>query len=276
MIPREEVIKGVKYWAEWWIEQRRKKLIDKLSNTMSLNPFLVPFLFDYHDLNSVEDFIDLIIASHLMIGHNTGFGKLIDEKILPEVFGTQKLDKNFRESNIPFENSAFNEIDHLIDRDDGSKELLSLKAGKWTIQLSMAIQLNRSFSDILQFYGSSYDKIIVGVYYGKKEDLTDKYDILRGINRGAEHHLKDITNNVKVFAGQEFWAWLNSGDLETQNYVLSGIISAIDKKNIKKENRASMKEFKDSIVKSFQGTLGTESPHKWSLLLEQINSSEDK
>lgn len=268
----EAIVDGVAYWAEWWIEQRRNKLIKELSGTMSINPFLVPFLFDYHNLNSVEDFVDLVLASHLMIGHNTGFGKLIDEKILPEVFGTIKLDKNYRNQTPPLENSAFNEIDHIVKRPDGTVELLSLKAGRWTIQLSMAIQLNRSFSDILKYYSAYYNKIIVGVYYGNNDRLTDKYDILRGINRGATHHVKDLTNNVAVYAGEQFWTWLGNGKTNTQNLVLEGIVSAIETKNIKENNRELMDKFKNTISNTFKDTLENNGENNWEMLLKRINS----
>ena len=89
---QKEIISGVKECTKWWIGKRRKKLEDKMKETMSINPFLMPFLYDYHNLNSLEGLVDLKITSHLMTGHNTGFGKFIDEKILPSVFGAKKLD----------------------------------------------------------------------------------------------------------------------------------------------------------------------------------------
>ena len=146
----------------------------------------MPFLFDYHNLDSFEDLADLVIASHLMTGHNTGFGKLIDEKILPNVFGAKKLDSTFRKSTPPFGEACFDEIDHIVERDDGTKELLSLKAGKWTIQLTMAVQLNTSFNEILNQHPGVANNIAVGVFYGTKDGLTDKYDILRGIKPWSE------------------------------------------------------------------------------------------
>ena len=208
-----EIVNETKTWARWWIKQRRNKLIKELNGTMSFNPFMMPFLFDYHNLHSFEDLADLTLASHLMVGHSTGFGKLIDEKILPHVFGAQKLDAAFRRRNPPFSNSCFDEIDHIVTRDDGSKELLSLKAGKWTIQLTMAVQLNTAFNEILDTYPDVADSIVVGVIYGKEEDLTDKYDILRGINRGANHDVIDVTDHVTVYSGREFWSWLSGGGI---------------------------------------------------------------
>jgi hypothetical protein len=210
-----EIVGNVKFWAKWWVSQRKKKLEEQLNETMSINPFMMPFLFDYHDLENLEELVDLIIASHLMTGHATGFGKLIDEKILPNVFKTIKLDSNYRRTTSPFNNSCFDEIDHYIIRKDGTKQLLSLKAGRWTIQLTMAVQLNSAFNEILSKHRDIVDDIVVGVFYGKKEDLTDKYDILRGINRGANHSVVDITSHVNVYSGRSFWSWLNYGEQNT-------------------------------------------------------------
>lgn len=271
MPSKKEIIQGVKEITIWWVDQRKEKLRKTLSSTMSLNPFLVPFLFEYHNLEDLDQFVDLILASHLMIGHNTGFGKLVDEKILPRVFNTLKLDRAFRLANPPLENSAFNEIDHLVPRSDGKHDLLSLKAGKWTIQLSMAIQLNRSFSDILKFYGATYDKIVVGVYYGSKDDLTDKYEILRGINRGAEHHVVDLTKNVDVYTGIDFWSWLGQ-DKNTQTYVLSGITNALDELQIRKQNQELLDKYKEHVKSIYTDILDKDDSDKWKDLLRIINS----
>lgn len=119
MKSKDDVVKDVKHWVKWWVSQRKKKLEEQLNETMSINPFLMPFLFDYHDLENFEELVDLIIASHLMIGHATGFGKLIDEKILPNIFGTLKLDSAYRKSTKPFNKSCFDEIDHYIIRKGG-------------------------------------------------------------------------------------------------------------------------------------------------------------
>ncbi|GAB3005194.1 hypothetical protein GCM10027284_23720 [Cyclobacterium sediminis] len=271
MASKNEIITGVKELTDWWIVQRKKKLENTLSDTMSMNPFLVPFLYEYHNLKNLGEFVDLILSSHLMIGHNTGFGKLVDEKILPQVFGTTKLDRKFRLENPPLENSSFNEIDHLVPRDDGKFDLLSLKAGRWTIQLSMAIQLNRSFADILKFYGATYNNIVVGVYYGDKAGLTDKYEILRGINRGAKHHVEDLKKNVNVLTGNDFWSWLGK-DENTQSYVLEGITTSLQELNIRKKNQNLLNKYKEHVLSKFKNILDKEDPSKWQDLLRKINS----
>jgi hypothetical protein len=267
---KEEVVKGIKVWTKWWVGQRRKKLEDELSDSMSINPFLAPFLFDYHDLHNFEEYVDLIIASHLFTGHNTGFGKLIDEKFLPNVFETTKLNARYRRLAPPFNKSCFDEIDHIV-KINGATELLSLKAGKWTIQLTMAVQLNMAFQEILTQHPQASNNIVVGVFCGKKETLTDKYDILRGINRGANHQVFDLTEKVQVYAGREFWKWLSGGQHEAQEWVLEGIVSALHEEEIHKTARNLLSSYKKSVAKKYDKFLDEKGHLDAEKLLQKIN-----
>ena len=266
----EQIRNGVKQWAKWWIGERRKKLVHELTDTMSINPFMAPFLYEFHNLGNFGDILDLLISSHLMIGHSTGFGKLVDEKILPSVFGTHKLDKKNRIGTPRFLESHFDEIDHVILRPDGTKELLSLKAGRWTIQLTMATQLNRSFHEIVNRYGPDYKGIVVGVFYGHADTLTDKYDILRGINRGANHDVIDLTAHVSVYAGRAFWDWL-SGVPGTQELVLLGITDALRENSIRSESGGLLAKFKEAVGRSYGITDVQNTTPNWIDLLNKIN-----
>lgn len=71
-----------------------------------------------------------------------------------------------------------------------------------------------------------FQKIIVGVFYGTDDELTDKYRVLRGITTGANHDVIDISKDVDVHAGRAFWAWL-AGDSRAQEWVITGIVRAI-------------------------------------------------
>ena len=133
--------------AEWWANQRISKIIELSNATMALNPFLIPLLIDLQGYDDIDELVDFLVGGHLNVGHATGFGKLIDEKILPNVFKTNKLDKTFRSIN-GFTSSIYDEIDHIVQNNSG-KSLLSVKASKWTIQLTMAVQLNKAFCEIL-------------------------------------------------------------------------------------------------------------------------------
>lgn len=267
-----EVVEKVKACTTWWIAERQSKLKKLMSETMSINPFMTPFIFDYHSLEDFDELVEAIIAKHLMTGHDTGFGKLIDEKILPRVFGAFKLDKSYRSLNEPFIHSCFDEIDHIIPRENGKIELLSLKAGKWTIQLTMAVQLNKSFNEILNSYPEISDNIVVGVFYGNDKGLTDKYRILRGINTGANHDVVDIRDKVHVYAGKNFWSWLNNGQEDTQYWVLEGIEEAVKAANIKETNKQLIEDFKKHVAKKYnEQVLKEDGNADWHKLLRMIN-----
>lgn len=267
---REDIINKTAARVTWWMEQRKAKLRNELSDTMSVNPFMLPILFDLHNIRDFGELSDLFVSSHLMVGHNTGFGKLIDEKILPEVFGTQKLDREFRRINKPFIDSCFNEIDHLVDRGDGNIGLLSLKAGKWTIQLTMAMQLNYSFNEILTKY-DQFEEIVVGVFYGTVEGLTDKYDILRGINRGAKHNVIDLTKSVSVHTGRAFWSWLNQDIPETQDWFLEGILKGVKESNAREEGGQLLAGYNKFVAQKYQKFIKGDGSIDWQALLTSIN-----
>ncbi|MCP4366948.1 MAG: restriction endonuclease [Deltaproteobacteria bacterium] len=267
----EQVIQRTAEWTIWWLGERQKKLREHMSETMSVNPFLLPIIYDLHSLSEIEELFELTIGSHLMTGHNTGFGKLIDEKILPNVFNTTKLDARFRRETTPYSLSCFDEIDHIVYRTSGDIDLLSLKAGKWTIQLSMAVQLNKAFSEILERFPGEYNQISVGVFYGKKEGLTDKYDILRGINRGKNHDVVNLQEHVNVYAGREFWAWLNDGELLTQDWVLSGIRKGLKDSGSREESKELLDAFKQEIVDNYGKYIKTDGDIDWEQLLIDVN-----
>jgi hypothetical protein len=271
MKSKEQIINEVKICTVWWVKERRKKLEEQLTETMAVNPFVLPFFFDYHGIESFEELADLILAAHLLIGHNTGFGKLIDEKILPNVFGTRKLTADYRKRNIELLDACFNEIDHIVQRPDGNSELMSLKAGKWTIQLTMAMQLNTAFNEILTKYPKIAAKIVVGVFYGKGDDLTDKYEILRGINRGAKHNVIDLTKSVEVHSGRAFWTWLNNGEIHTQEWVLEGIIAGVRESKISEISKKLLQEFRNGFVKKYHDVREEDGSLNWFKLLEKIN-----
>jgi hypothetical protein len=135
----------------------------------------------------------------------------------------------------------------------------------------MAVQLNRSFFEIIEQHGQYFDGIVVGVFYGKKEALTDKYEILRGINRGANHDVKDLTNMVSVWSGVDFWTWLNDGEALTQEWVLSGILNALKAEKIHEESAKLLALFRDSISKKYESSIDADGSVNWNKILTKIN-----
>lgn len=271
MTTKNAVVAGVEREVTWWIEQRLHKLREQLSDSMSMNPFMAPAVAGIHGLDSVDSLIQLYVSSHLMTGHATGFGKLVDEKILPRVFGTRKLDAVYRRATPPLSAARYDEIDHIVQLPRKRKPtLLSLKASRWTIQLSMATALNRSFEEIKQQDSDRFDGVVVGVYYGKKESLTDKYDIVRGINRGAVHDVFDLRDFVSVEAGAEFWSWLNGGEPATQEWVLEGINAAVVSSKVATRSSNLIRAFEKKISDDM-ADLHAKGEVKWIEFLQSIN-----
>lgn len=270
---KDKVVSGVAQQTVWWIESRRKKLIEMSHESMVVNPFLAPIIYTLGDVKSFEELAKVLLTGHFAVGHATGFGKLIDEKILPKVFGTQKLDRKFRRT-APWSNPLFDEIDHIVLVENKSY-LLSQKASRWTIQLTMAVQLNSTFAKLIEFRKkgeAKFDGIVVGVFYGKSDGLTDKYDIIRGINRGAKHDVIDVQKDVTVRSGREFWSWLNSGVQETQEWVMEGILSGIDQA---KEKHGSTDEliqkYTDAFSSKFAAHVSPSGVINWAGILRMIN-----
>lgn len=225
MATKNEIIQKSSEVAYSWIKTRSQSINKKSYKTMSVNPMMAPMIKGIHGFTTDKQLFEFLMISHHMTGHNTSFGKMIDEKLLPAVFSTIKLDKKFRKDNPPFNKSCFDEIDHLVSL-YGKNYLISQKTSKWGIQLTGAVKMNHAFNDILTKYPDTIDGIIVGVTYGDPEDLTDKYDIIRGINTGENHDVHDLTSKVTVLTGKEYWKWLNGGEEETYGCVMTGFIDA--------------------------------------------------
>lgn len=250
-VSQDAVEEGCCNWALWWLEQRGRKIEELFSSTMTINPLMAPLVSQLHGLQTGDELVRLLVLSHLMIGHATGFGKLIDEKIIPKVFGAKKLTAKFRSENDPYRDSCFDDIDHVIERADGTVELLSLKASTWTIQLASAVQLNRAFGSIADKYAESISGIVVGVFYGRASSLSDKYDIARGVNRGADHDVRDLQSFVKVRAGRAFWSWLNDGVSESQDWVMKGLIRATHDKRFQSNSGKLLENFQTAVRSNF-------------------------
>lgn len=271
---RDEIIRGVSIEVVWWIEQRRKKLVDLRHQTHAVNPFLWPLTMSMHGFSSFRELAVFQLAGHLVEGHATGFGKLIDEKILPRVFGTIKLDAKFRARTPELLRPEYDNIDHFIYGQDGSLSLLSVKAGRWSIQLGQAVQLNRSLQVLLANRDmgiASFDDIVVGVLYGAEEELTDKYRIIRGLPTRAAHDISNISTHVQIQAGRDFWSWLNGGNDETDAWVLEGIHEGLLESNRESGSLAAVyEEFIDDYAREYERFFRFGEPN-WYGLLRDVN-----
>lgn len=119
---RDEVVDGVAQATCRFIGNRRRKLEELGHATMAVNPFLNPLMVEMNGHESLKELSAFVVGGHLSEGHATGFGKLVDERIVAEVFGTTKLTGGFRRANPPYDEPMFGVIDHLVPRDNGSQD----------------------------------------------------------------------------------------------------------------------------------------------------------
>lgn len=275
-IGRDDVIARVAALVAWWVGNRRKKLVELRHDSHAVNPLLLPIIMNMHGFANIHELAGFMLAGHLVEGHATGFGKLIDEKVLEKVFGTIKLDARFRRENLDFLRPEFDNVDHLVPRPGGPHDILSLKAGRWSIQLGQAVQLNRSFQVLVDRREAGeieFNKLIVGVFYGKQTDLTDKYRIIRGeIGGGAAHDVRDLTAHVEVLAGRPFWSWLNEGEEQTQDWILDAIIQGFETAVQEHGPFTQLfEEFIGSFAATFQKHIDASGHVDWHALLKEIN-----
>lgn len=271
IVNRKTIVKAVSIETCWMVSQRMGKLEDALHDTMSVNPFLMPILYDLHHAERFSDLGELLIAGHLMSGHNTSFGKLIDEKVLPNLFKTDKLTANHRQEHAPLQKACFDNIDHIVPRPNAKPALLSLKTSRWTINLGGAKDLNTAFASIIKDYGNLYDQIVVGVIIGKGEELGDKYDILRGINRGKNHEVIDISAAVSVLAGRQFWAWINGGEVSTQDWVIDGILEGLRIAKCRKDCKELLEKYISAFNARYAKHVKKDGSIDWHRLLSELN-----
>jgi hypothetical protein len=254
MIDHSEIVSGTTEETQLFLARRLKQLRTEISGCFNLNPFLLCALQDFHQISDQASLAGYMLNWHLATGHATSFGKMIDERLLPNVFKTIRLDSTFRHK-PPYNTEPFDDIDHIVNRHDGVY-LLSLKASSWSIQYAQAMALYNNFLKLgerkLQNAG-----VVVGVFYGHRGLLTDKYRIIRGENFRRQDILRPL-KYVNVKAGAEFWTWLNDDEIRTQEWVLEGIQRGVDEFSA---NNASIKE----IMGGAAGLLVKELREKYSL-----------
>jgi Type II restriction endonuclease EcoO109I len=273
LVDHDDVVKGVAEETELFLARRLRKLRTEISGVLNVNPFLMCALQDFHQIKDQKSLAEYMLNSHLATGHSTGFGKMIDEKVLPKVFGTIRLDEKFR-SKPPYNGEAFDDIDHLVTRSDG-RHLLSLKASSWTIQYGQAMGIYSNFKKLGDLK-QQQQGITMGVFYGHKGLLTDKYRIIKGENVRRQEILENL-DYVEVRAGKDFWTWLNDDEPATQDWVLEGIQKGA--KDFLKHNPGMMEVVGGAgqmLVKEFQKKYGLpqDGSLDWFVLLHAVNNGE--
>jgi hypothetical protein len=255
-----------------FIRTRRLKLEGLQHTSMAVNPFLNPLIMELNGYDDLDELSAFLVGGHLLDGHATGFGKLVDERILPNVFGTTKLTGPFRRENPPYDAPMFGVIDHIVKYDDGGDDLLALKAGRWSIQLGQALNMNSSFARLIEArdHGDvEFDRIVIGVLYGTVDTLTDKFRVACGV---GPHDVVDIREHLDTYAGRGFWQWLNEGEAETQEWVMDGFLAGMEAARGELGSAAAAVEaYRRSYQETLERHLAADGTVDWHSLLREVN-----
>ncbi len=259
----------------WWVNERLKKFRGLKHATMAVNPFMAPVLMALHSHMSFGELGKFLLDGHFVGGHSTGFGKLVDEKLMDKLFGSTKLTKRFRSENSPYNEPHFGNVDHVIGVGRSDQVLMSVKASRWTIQLGQAESINNSFANLLKMREEGkigFSKIVVGVFYGKQEWLTDKFNIIRGICTGAKHHVTNIQDHVEVVVGRDFWSMMNGGETATQEWIMEGVIAGVLAANPElKDAKRLLEKYQASFESTLKHHVNPQGEIDWMALVKEVN-----
>jgi hypothetical protein len=183
-----------------------------------------------------------------------------------------KLDKATRRDR-GLEDARFDAIDHMMIVEDGEAVLFSQKSSKWTIQLSQAKEMNAAFFEIQQ-NDEWVRSIVVGITYGNSGDLTDKYDIIRGINRGANHEVHNLRDYVQSLVGRDFWCFINDGQQDTHLWVFDGFERGIADARLHERSQSLLREFEQAVSALFTDVLNTDGTINKRDFLESVNTEQ--
>jgi hypothetical protein len=172
------------------LERRLKKareLVDAKSTDVNLNPFLMLALAPAYNIFSPFEAAEYLQNSKLHHGDATAFGKFIEDKILPPFGVTRPAEKD----EMP---GLFSPID-VETTVEGTRYLLSLKSGPWTMNQSHANEMVSRFPEIHEKTG---DELVIGIVYGTRSRLNNKPQLVERNTGGYTHTL----------VGHEFWEFI--------------------------------------------------------------------
>lgn len=167
--------------------QKVRELIDATSLDINVNPFLMLALAPAYNIFSPFEAAEYIQSSKLHHGDATAFGKFIEDKILPPFGVTRPPEKDD-------DRSLFSSID-IETTVEGSRYLLSLKSGPWTMNQAHANEMIAAFPRIHEQTGAD---IVIGIFYGRRERLNNKPGL---VEKGTGPY-------VHTLVGHEFWEFM--------------------------------------------------------------------
>jgi hypothetical protein len=164
---------------------------DDISKT-NFNPFLLLITAPVYNIYSPYEVAERLQLGKAFHGDDTAFGRMAEEKYL-NIFGARPpMEKS---SEDPAVRRRWSPIDLELTI-DGQRNLMSIKAGPWTMNQSHASEMIRSFKQLHEETGA---KILIGITYGRYKNLNNKPALV-------EREL-GTPDWFDFFVGKDFWEY---------------------------------------------------------------------
>lgn len=167
--------------------KKAKQLVDAKSSDVNLNPFLMLALAPAYNIFSPFEAAEHLQHTKLHQGDATAFGKFIEDKILPP-FGIECPPEKKLDS------SLYSPIDVEITV-EGTRYLVSLKSGPWTMNQAHAQEMIQKFPQIHEATGND---LIIGIVYGTRSRLNNKPGWVE----------RETGSYTHTLVGHEFWEFM--------------------------------------------------------------------
>jgi hypothetical protein len=174
------------------LERRFRKLAQEFNNIQdtNFNPFLLLITAPVYNLFSPFEIAERLQLAKAFHGDDTAFGRFGEEKLLP-LFGAISCAEKKEEG------AAWEPIDREITI-EGTRYLLSLKSGPWTMNQGHANAMSEKFKAIHDQTGCP---IIVGIMYGRYKNLNNKPQLVE-TNLGNPDWFDFLV-------GRDFWEFVS-------------------------------------------------------------------
>lgn len=152
-----------------FLKRRFRELAEQFNDISktNFNPFLLLITAPVYNIYSPYEVAERLQLGKAFHGDDTAFGRMAEEKYL-SIFGaktpaeksSQDADTRRRWSPIDLELTI-----------DGQRNLMSIKAGPWTMNQSHAAEMIHQFQQLHEETGA---RILIGITYGRYKNLNNK------------------------------------------------------------------------------------------------------
>lgn len=258
-----------KGFPEEWsakVTQKTLEFVERRFNKMralqsvedyQLNIFLLLMMAPAYNINSPYDLAEHLQTGEMPHGDSTGFGKFVENHILP-IFGVEEVPEKRRDQPRATRD-LFSPIDAQMTIEN-TFYYTTWKAGPWTMNQSHANEMISSFPIIHEQTGSD---IILGVFYGRYEQLNNKPALVRRGTGGYFHTL----------VGKDLWEFI-TGYENAHIHVLEAIREAQDVFAVRHGGKTFFEHMLESrlvLTQSIRDTFGIESGEDdlWDKIIEK-------